>query len=340
MLPALIRPLPACALLRALDRATQARSMPRDRLGHLGLADDQRRQQAHDVVAGADREQLLVAQRVDQIAVRHRPHLQADQQALAAHLRDHRRMPVLDLGEPLLEQQRHLADVIEEAGLEHDVEHGVAGRHRERIAAEGRAVGAGRHALGRLRGGEHRADREAAAEALGERPSRRASRRASDSRTVSPSRPMPVCTSSKREQQAVLVAERRERPEELRPAERTPPSPCTGSIRMPAVSGPIARLTASMSPSGTWSKPSIIGPKPSRCFAVLGRGQRRQRAAVEAAFEGDDAIALGMAVRRLVLAHHLDDAFHRLGAGVGEEHRVGKARAHSRSASRSPSGMR
>ena len=50
-----------------------------------------------------------------------------------------------------------------------------------------------------------------------------------------------------------------------------------------------------------------------------------KRPAVEAAFEGDDAVALGMAVRRLVLADDLDDAFHRLGAGIGEEHQVGKA---------------
>ena len=42
------------------------------------------------------------------------------------------------------------ADVLEEARLEHDVEHGVADRHGERVAAEGRAVGAGRHALGGL----------------------------------------------------------------------------------------------------------------------------------------------------------------------------------------------
>jgi hypothetical protein len=42
-------------------------------------------------------------------------------------------------------------------------------------------------------------------------------------------------------------------------------------------------------------------------------------------FEGDDAIALGMAVRRLVFADSLDDAFHRFGAGIGEEHQVGEA---------------
>ncbi len=55
----------------------------------------------------ADRQELLGTERVDQVAVRHIA-FQAEQQALAAHLGDHRRMPVLDLGEPLLEQQRDL----------------------------------------------------------------------------------------------------------------------------------------------------------------------------------------------------------------------------------------
>ena len=94
---------------------------------------------------------------------------------------------------------------------------------------------------------------------------------------------------------------------------------------MPAVCGPIAFLTASRSPSGTWSKPSIGGPKPSRYFAEPVGGERRQRAAVERAFEGDDAIALGMALGGVIFARDLDRAFHRLGAGIGEEHEVGEA---------------
>ena len=53
-------------------------------------------------------------------------------------------MAVLDLGEPLLEQQAHLAHMLEEARRQHHVEHGVADRHGERIAAEGRAVRARR----------------------------------------------------------------------------------------------------------------------------------------------------------------------------------------------------
>ena len=68
---ALTRPLPACArsLLGALDGGAGAVD-PRDGLGDFGLGDDQRRHQPRDVVAGADRQQLLGAERVDQLAVR------------------------------------------------------------------------------------------------------------------------------------------------------------------------------------------------------------------------------------------------------------------------------
>jgi hypothetical protein len=55
-------------------------------------------------------------------------------------------------------------------------------------------------------------------------------------------------------------------------------------------------------------------------------GERRQRATVESAFEGDDTVTLRVATRRLIFARHLNRAFHRLGAGIAEEHHVGKAR--------------
>ena len=68
----------------------------------------------------------------------------------------------------LLEQQRGALHPLEEARREHDVERGIGGAHGQRIAAEGRAVRAGGHALRRLGGTEERADRETAAERLGE----------------------------------------------------------------------------------------------------------------------------------------------------------------------------
>ena len=48
----------------------------------------------------------------------------------------------------------------------------------------------------------------------------------------------------------------------------------------------------------------------------------RQRPAVEGALERDDAEALRMAVRGVVLAGHLDGRLVRLGAGIGEEDHV------------------
>src|SRR6185437_2821144 len=54
-------------------------------------------------------------------------------------------------------------------------------------------------------------------------------------------------------------------------------------------------------------------------FLLAAGGERRQRPAVEGAFEGDDAMALRRTVRRMIFARHLDAAFHRLGAGIAEE---------------------
>ncbi len=60
-------------------------------------------------------------------------------------------------------------------------------------------------------------------------------------------------------------------------------------------------------------------------FCRAGRRQRPQRAAVERAFEGDEAIALGMSLGGMIAARDLDRAFHRFGAGITEEHEIGKA---------------
>ena len=68
-----------------------------------------------------------------------------------------------------LSSERILPHPVEEAVRRDHVEHGIADRHRQRIAAEGRAVGAGGHALGRFRRRQAGADRKAAAERLGQR---------------------------------------------------------------------------------------------------------------------------------------------------------------------------
>ncbi len=64
-------------------------------------------------------------------------------------------------------QHAHAPDVREEAVLQDHVEHRVPHRHGQRVAAEGGAVGADRHALGGLGRGEAGAQGKAAADALG-----------------------------------------------------------------------------------------------------------------------------------------------------------------------------
>ena len=86
-----------------LSRA-QARSSRVIASAISALADDQRRQQPHDIVAGRDGDHFLGAQRIDQFAGRNHG-AKTDQQSFAAHFGDQRRIAVLDLGEPLLQQQ-------------------------------------------------------------------------------------------------------------------------------------------------------------------------------------------------------------------------------------------
>ena len=57
---------------------------------------------------------------------------------------------------------------------------------------------------------------------------------------------------------------------------------------------------------------------------VAGRGDGRQRAAVEGALEGDDAPALGLAVGEVIAPRQLDGALAGLRAGIAEEHLVGE----------------
>ena len=117
------------------------------------------------------------------------------------------------------------------------------------------------------------------------------------------------------QQQAVLVAERRAGRAGIAAApSAAPPSPWIGSIMIAAVSGVIAAFSASWSPNGTWSKPSTLRAEALEVLLLAAGGDRRQRAAVEGALEGDDAEALGLALRRsgtcraILMAHSIASA--------------------------------
>src|SRR5690606_41587052 len=63
---------------------------------------------------------------------------------------------------------RNVAYMVKEAIGQHDVEHGIANSHGERIAAIGRAMGTRLHATGRFFRRKAGAERETTADALGD----------------------------------------------------------------------------------------------------------------------------------------------------------------------------
>ena len=61
-------------------------------------------------------------------------------------------------------------------------------------------------------------------------------------------------------------------------------------------------------------------------FRLPARGERRERAPVEGAFEGEDVEALGMAGDGVALARHLDRRLVGLRAGICEKYEIGEGR--------------
>ena len=88
--------------MRLIEPCAGAVEAP-DAFGDFLFADDERRQQSHDIVARGNRDHLFGPQRIDEFAGGHQ-RAQADQQPLAAHLGDHGWIAVLDFRQPLLEQ--------------------------------------------------------------------------------------------------------------------------------------------------------------------------------------------------------------------------------------------
>ena len=65
-------------------------------------------------------------------------------------------------------------------------------------------------------------------------------------------------------------------------------------------------------------------PEPFKIFRVAARGDRRERAAMEGAFERDQPIAFGLSVDRMEFARRLDRALHGFRAGIGEKDQIGE----------------
>ena len=206
-------------------------------------------------------------------------------------------MRVDDRGELLLEPQADRAHVLEEALVEDDVEHGDADRHRERIAAEGRAVRARRHAGRRLARRKAGADREAGAKALRER--RDVGR---DARPFVREEAAGAAHAGldlvEDQEQAALVAEpaqvaqvlQRHRADAALALDRLDQD--RRGLR------PDRRLERLAVAERHLVEALDLRAEAFEIFRLAAGGDRRERAAVEGALEGDDAEALRRAVRR------------------------------------------
>ena len=233
-------------------------------------------------------------------------------------------MPVSQFGEALLHQQAVPPYLLEKALAGDDIEHGIGRGHGELIATKSRAMRAGGHALGRFRGRQARADREAAAKRLGQRHDV-----GFDAGVLIGEQIAGAADAGlhfvENQQQAVIVAKLAQRAQEIvrhdahaTLAHHRLDDDCSG-FRCNGFLDGVEIVEDDLIETGHRRAEAF------EIFLVAGGRQRGERPAVERAFKGDDAVALGLARGELILASHLDRAFDRLGSRVLEEHGVGEA---------------
>ncbi len=212
-----------------------------------------------------------------------------------------------------------------EAGLKHHVERRVHRAHRQQIAAEGRAVGAGGHALGRRVRRQHGADWKTAAERLGERHDvgRHAAALIAEQSAGPPHAALHLV---EHQHKAVLVTKIAQRSQERRLDN------AHAAFAHQRLDHDGRCFFADRAFDGIEiAERNLVEAFDDRSetveiFLLAASCQRRQRSAMEGALESDDAIALGPFADRLIFAGALDGAFHRFGARIAEERDVGEAR--------------
>ena len=250
-------------------------------------------------------------------------HLDPEHQAEPAYAFEE----VIVIGDHLLERAleplAHARDMVEEFIIGDDIEHGLARRAGERVAAIGRSVRADRHAGRRLLGREAGAHREAAANALG---------RGHDVRRD------PIMFVGEElagagiaaldlvedKHQVVLVGELAQAAQEFL-ARRA-----DAAFALDRLDQEPGRMLVHRGLRGLEIvELDDVEARQQRCEAVaqlllVGRADRAERAAVEGAAERDQLMLFRAPVMMVVTPRGLDRAFHRLGAGIGEEDGVGE----------------
>jgi len=288
------------------------------------LFHDQRRQEPHHIVARGHGEHPMRAQLRDEVRIRD-PEFETEHEPLSAQLLEDSGMFRDEAGKLLTRVIRDALDMRQEIGREHDVEHRIAHRHRQRIAAECRGMGTRRHAGGRSCCCKAGAHREAAADPLGDRHDvgrnpaplmREQFARATDARL----------DFVEDEQHAALVAGAPERAQIFGRGRTQAAFALDGLDEQRPMRRGECRVERCQVAERHLIETIDLGAEALEIFCLPAGGDGGQCAAVEGAFEGDDAEALGRALRILIAARDLDRAFDRFDAGIREEDGIGEGR--------------
>ena len=288
----------------------------------MRFLDHQRRKHANDIVArrnGQDAPGSEVGDKGPAVGL----HLDAEHQAEPANAFE----KMVVIGDHLLERGTQpitgLAHPGEEFGGRDHVEHCHPGGHRKRIAAIGRPVGSSDHSGRSLFGREAGAERKSAADPLGGRQYvgndpillvgvERAGAR------------HPALDLVEDQAEVMLVADIAEPRQEFA-ARRTDPALALNGLDQKARGVRPDRRPGSL---------QIVECDHAEAFeqrreavaklGLVGRADRRHRPPVKGVGEGNQFVLVWIARDMMIAARNLDRAFDRLGARIGEEHRVGK----------------
>ena len=255
-------------------------------------------------------------------------HFQAEHQTLAAHQLEQIGMIADKLFQRAAQPLTLGRNIGQKRLVRNDLPHGLARRHGQRIAAIGGAVAAKAHAPRALFGGEAGAQWKAAGNALGGRQDVRL-HAIQLMRIELAGAPHAALHLVQHQHQILFVADVAQAGQEFL-AGRTDTAFAldrfdqeAGGVRANGSARRFQIVKLHIFEARQQWQEALVH------LVLIGGADGGHGAAVEGHGKGDDLGPVRIAALALMIgARGLDRAFHRLGPGIGEEHRIGKGRVH------------